>query len=31
MGVGLTSLLFMLPLMEMPFIATLERMLAPFR
>lgn len=31
MGIGLTSLLFMLPLMETPFIATLERMLAQFR
>ncbi len=31
MGVGLTSLLFMLPLMENPFITTLERMLAPFQ
>lgn len=30
MGVGLTSLLFILPLMETPFIATLERMLAHF-
>jgi len=31
MGVGLTSLLFMLPLMETPFMATLERMLALFQ
>ncbi|MFO1336639.1 MAG: flagellar biosynthetic protein FliR [Burkholderiaceae bacterium] len=31
MGVGLTSLLFMLPLMETPFMMTLERMLAPFQ
>jgi flagellar biosynthetic protein FliR len=31
MGVGLTSLLFILPLMETPFIATLERMLDQFR
>lgn len=31
MGVGLFSLLFMLPLMEMPFLATLQRMLAVFQ
>jgi flagellar biosynthetic protein FliR len=31
MGVGLASLLFILPLMETPFIATLERMLDHFR
>lgn len=31
MGVGLVSLLFMLPLMETPFLSTLERMLAPFQ
>ena len=31
MGIGLTSLLFMLPLMEMPFMATLERMLSFFQ
>jgi flagellar biosynthetic protein FliR len=31
MGLGLASLLFILPLMEGPFIATLERMLAHFQ
>lgn len=31
MGIGLASLLFILPLMETPFLATLERMLAQFR
>jgi len=31
MGIGLTSLLFMLPLMEMPFLATLDRMLSHFQ
>jgi flagellar biosynthetic protein FliR len=31
MGVGLLSLLFMLPLMETPFLATLERMLSHFQ
>jgi hypothetical protein len=31
MGIGLTSLVFMLPLMETPFIATLERMLSHFQ
>jgi flagellar biosynthesis protein FliR len=31
MGIGLASLLFILPLMETPFIATLERMLDHFR
>jgi flagellar biosynthetic protein FliR len=31
MGVGLTSLMFVLPLMETPFMATLERMLALFQ
>jgi flagellar biosynthetic protein FliR len=31
MGIGLVSLLFMLPLMETPFIATLERMLSQFQ
>jgi flagellar biosynthesis protein FliR len=31
MGIGLTSLVFVLPLMETPFIATLERMLSHFQ
>lgn len=31
MGIGLTSLVFLLPLMETPFIATLERMLSHFQ
>lgn len=31
MGIGLASLVFILPLMETPFLATLERMVAQFR
>ncbi|HSI57253.1 MAG TPA: flagellar biosynthetic protein FliR [Ideonella sp.] len=31
MGIGLVGMMLMLPLLEMPFVASLERMLAPFR
>ena len=30
-GVGLVGLVFMLPMLQTPFVATLERMLAHFR